>query len=455
MHRRTVLATGAAFVTLPLARNLRAETLPTLTAAPARVQLAPAGYPQTRVWAYDGSIPGPEIRVTQGARVTRRLVNDLPQPTAVHWHGIRIDNAMDGVPDLTQKAVPPGGSFDYDFIAPDAGTYWYHTHNRSWEQLGRGLAGPLIVEETGGPEVDRDLTLMISDWRIDEDAALTEDFGAMHDFAHAGRLGNLLTVNGAFEPRIPVRQGERLRLRLINAATARILALGWHGMTGAVVALDGAPLDTPDPETRRVLAPAQRADLILDVTAAPGAEAFMLQIAQDGGYALASFPVETGTSAARGPVQPLPPQGWTEPDLGHARTLDLRMQGGAMRGLPEGATHMGQAMSMRELMQVGMIWSMNGTAGMTETPLFTLDRGESFRMPLINDTAFAHGIHLHGHHFRELRDGVPGPWRDTALIRPGETTEIALVGENPGDWLLHCHMLGHQASGMKSWFRVT
>ncbi len=110
-----------------------------LHARPGTVRLAPPGYPETPIWGYDGSVPGPTIRVPHGQRVTRRFVNGLPQPSTVHWHGVRIENAMDGAPELTQLPVQPGAEFLYDFEPPDAGTWWYHSHHRTWEQMARGL----------------------------------------------------------------------------------------------------------------------------------------------------------------------------------------------------------------------------------------------------------------------------------------------------------------------------
>ncbi|WP_412563648.1 multicopper oxidase domain-containing protein [Thalassobius sp. MITS945101] len=163
-----------------------------ITARSGKVQLAPADYPMTEVWGYDGLAPGPVLRFQQGERLQRRLVNALEQPTSIHWHGIRIDNAMDGVPGLTQAAVPPGGHFDYDFALPDAGSYWYHAHWASPEQVGRGLHGALIVEEDEAPEVDRDEVLVLDDWRLNpEDAQIMADFDNRHDLSHAGRYGNI------------------------------------------------------------------------------------------------------------------------------------------------------------------------------------------------------------------------------------------------------------------------
>src|SRR5690606_26315330 len=187
-------------------------------AGPATAMLAPEGAPKTPVWAYDGAVPGPLLRVPQGGRLRVELENALPQPTTIHWHGVRLENAMDGVPHLTQEAVPPGGRFLYDFEAPDAGTFWYHSHERSFEQVARGLYGVLIVDEPDPPRVDRDEGLVLDDWRLTAEAAIADGFGAMMDMSHAGRIGNWATVNGAGEARLPVRRHQRLRLRLVNAA---------------------------------------------------------------------------------------------------------------------------------------------------------------------------------------------------------------------------------------------
>ncbi|WP_108263640.1 multicopper oxidase family protein [Mangrovicoccus ximenensis] len=267
----------------------------------ATVQLAPEGYPATQVWSYGGTIPGPVIRAAQGARLERRLVNRLDVPSSVHWHGIRIDNAMDGVAGLTQVPVPPGGSFDYAFDLPDAGTYWYHAHTNSMEQVARGLSGALIVDEPSPPDVDRDEILMLDDWLIDpETGRLADDFANPMMRSHAGRMGNLAGVNGRWDFALEAKQNERLRLRLINAANARIFVLRLEGLAGWTVALDGMPLEAPEPVTAEiVLAPAQRVDLIVDVTAGQGAPAgLLMQAGQDSWEALAELRV-TGRAAAR------------------------------------------------------------------------------------------------------------------------------------------------------------
>lgn len=163
----------------------------------AKAELLETGGPKTDVWAYNETVPGPTLIARRGGEIRVRVDNRLDQATTVHWHGVRIDNAMDGVPGLTQPAIAPGASFDYRFRVPDAGTYWYHPHAGAAEQLGRGLHGLLIVREDTAPATDQELLFVLDDWRLGEDGAIEGSFGNLHDAAHAGRLGNVVTVNGA------------------------------------------------------------------------------------------------------------------------------------------------------------------------------------------------------------------------------------------------------------------
>ncbi|EPX82137.1 multicopper oxidase family protein [Salipiger mucosus] len=456
--RRDVLAGAASVAAAPLLARAAPSPAP-LEARPGKVQLAPEGYDATEVWGYGGTAPGPVLRAPQGGRLERRLVNGLPQATTIHWHGIRIDNAMDGVPGLTQEAVPPGAQFDYAFDLPDAGTYWYHAHERSTEQVARGLHGALIVEEPETPDVDRDEVLVLDDWLVSpETAQLDPEFESMHDRSHAGRRGNLITTNGAFAWQAEVRRHERLRLRLINASNARIFVLSVQGLEGWVMAQDGMPLEAPEPLPREiVLAPAQRVDLFVDVVAEPGAQAGLLRLDDDDTFRpQAVFSVSGAAGASRRePPRALPPNPrQAKPDLEGARRLTLNMEGGAMGGLQQ-AVYEGERLGFRDLARRNLFWSFNGTVGMTDAPLAELDRGEMVTLKIVNDTAFPHAMHLHGMHFRTVgADGTQGPMRDTVLSVPGEPVTLAFVADNPGDWLLHCHMLGHAASGMMTWVRV-
>ena len=458
-RRQFLISMGVALMT-PY-HWVRAAQLPKiLRASITKTQLAPADFPQTTVWAFNKKIPGAMLRIKQGETLALRFQNDLPEGSSVHWHGIRIDNKMDGVPGLTQKLVEPKTSFDYKFVVPDAGTYWYHSHNRSWEQMAKGLYGPLIVEEQNPPKVDRDEVLVIDDWRLGSDGQISENFGSMMDHSHAGRRGNWITVNGIGMDKasLEVKQFERLRLRLINVANAQIFTLSLQGLNGWLVALDGQPLDELQPLSEDIiLAPAQRVDLIVDVTAKTGSVAEMSDNSRGKKTLFFTFPVNgEKRKQMMAQPEPLPPN--SVPKITHldkASITELLMEGGAM-GRMRSAIYKGKELTTRELVKEGMVWSFNGVVGMTVKPLLEAKRNETVRIRIINETSWQHAMHLHGHHFRQIHeDGKQGPLRDTILLNRSERMDIAFVADNPGDWLLHCHMLEHQASGMKTWIRVS
>jgi len=430
---------------------------------PATALLAGVDKPAVSVWGYDGKVPGPAIRVRRGDRVRVRLKNGLEQPTTIHWHGIRIDNAMDGVPGLTQDAVPPGGTFDYSFIAPDAGTYWYHSHAKTWEQVARGLYGLLIVEEDEAHLVDREIPFAADDWRLDKAGQIDEEsFGAMFDWSHGGRMGNWLTVNGLTDPVIPVRAGERLRLRLLNSANARTMAFDFDRLAAQIIAIDGQPVPPSSLDSDGVtLAPAQRADVIIDINGKPGDTIPVWEVSTQHRLKSARFVISDQPPVREGPpgepviLPPNPLRAELMPN--DAQHIELVMEGGAMGGLREGSID-GKMMSIQELVEKKLVWAFNGKAGMQKKPLAAIPKGRTAVINMVNKTAFPHAMHLHGHHFRVIeRDGKPvtgAPWRDTELVLRNEQVRIAFVADNPGKWLFHCHMLEHVAAGMITWMNV-
>lgn len=463
--RRDVLAGGAAFATLvavPLGHAGGADVY-RLTAQPAktRIKAEPAG--ETPVWSYDRQVPGPVIRAIQGRKLRVEFENKLEEPTTIHWHGLRIPNNMDGVPGLTQPPIPPGERFVYEFIPPDAGTFWYHPHLRSDVQIARGLYGALIVAETSPPDVDRDLLWVLDDWRLKEDGTINEDFGHRQDIRREGRMGNTVTVNGRRPEPVPVRPGEHLRLRLINTANARVFGLRFEGIESTVVALDGQPVAPHPPQDGRVvLGSGMRADLLLDIPREPGGRSFVVDdYYDDKTYNLTSL-VREGEPLRTAPPPPvaLPANPLPEPDIAGADSKEVLIEGGS-KGFLEEAIYKGQKFKARTLWRKHRkIWTLNGVAahGMVMDPMFTLTRGRSYRWTIKNDTAWDHPMHLHGHHFRILsRNGKPvphQPWADTVLLHIDETTEIAFVADNPGDWLFHCHILEHHVGGMAAVVRV-
>jgi FtsP/CotA-like multicopper oxidase with cupredoxin domain len=431
MNRRQFLTSVSAAAVLPLP-SIAGQAPLKLKAQTVTRQILPEGKGTTAMLGFNGSMPGPEFRLKRGARASIDVENGLEEGTAVHWHGIRLQNRMDGVPVLTQELINPGDSKTYSFVPPDAGTYWYHSHYIAQEQVARGLMGPLIVEDDMPPDVDHDITVLLSDWIIQEDGSLVDQFADMHSVAHAGYMGNFAR---AFLSKAEVKKSDRVRFRVINVATNRIFPLALEGVTGSVVALDGMALDKPRPLTEIVLAPAQRADLIVDITGPVGID----MLSRQGSYRLADLTV-SGTNIDRKPV-PIAPLAAPElptPDE-PSQHLTLRMMGGAMGGRHGGAN----------------IWSFNHVSDLPDDPFGSFDRGETVRITFANETAFPHGIHLHGHHFYEVApDGSLGDLRDTSLVAAGENRDVICVFDNPGRWLIHCHMLSHAVGGMRTWVNV-
>ncbi len=478
LNRRQLLQGSvafAAFAWLPDSRAIAQEAAAYhLDIRPGQAELLEAGGPKTSVWGYNGIVPGPLLRVKRGQQIDVSVTNHLPQPTSVHWHGLRIDNAMDGVAGLTQAPIAPGETFDYSFVPPDAGTHWYHSHQRGWEQVARGLYGPLIVDEDELAGFDRELVIMADDWRLREDGGLDQDsLGNLADRAHGGRLGNVLTLNSKPYESLKVQTGERVRLRLINSANARIMQFRLAGVDAWIVALDGqpvAPLRLAEHALR--LAPAQRADLAFDVRAAAGTELAISEVSGQEPLVTGYLQVAENEGPERETSQEpprLPANNVPMPDVANARIIDLNMTGGAMRGL-QTAVYKGKTYDGRTLAREhGQAWAMNGAAGTTVEPLFSAAQGESIVIRMKNDTAWPHAMHLHGHHFLELArkpnqlfdNSVAGalqpetaPLRDTVLMQPDETVDIGFFADNPGSWLLHCHMLEHMAGGMVTWFEI-
>ena len=431
MNRRDFLASASATTILPMPA-LAGQAPLRLRAEAVTQQILPAGDGTTPMLGFNGSMPGPELRVHRGERLMINVENGLEEGTAVHWHGIRLENKMDGVPMLTQKTINSGENYTYSFVPPDAGTYWYHSHYISHKQVARGMIGALIVEDDRRPDIDQDITVLLSDWRMREDGSLIDDYTNMHSVSHSGYMGNFAR---AFLSRSKVQLGDRVRLRLINAATNRVFSMAVSGVSGQAVALDGMALPKPRPFLDLTLAPAQRIDLIVDIT---GPVAFDM-IGRQGPYRLADLVVEGfNTSRQASPIMALSPYDLPRPSK-PTQHLTLTMMGGAM-----GRRHDGDN-----------VWAFNNVSDLPTDPFGSFKRGETVRMTLVNDTAFAHAVHLHGHHFFEVNsDGTPGDLRDTTLVGAGKSRDVICVFDNPGRWLLHCHMLSHAVGGMRTWVNV-
>lgn len=401
------------------------------------------------VWAYNGQVPGPTIRVRLGERLRVTFTNRLARPTTVHWHGVRLPNAMDGVPGVTQPEVPPGGTFVYEFAPKDAGTFWFHPHLRSSEQVERGLYGVLVVEDAAPLPYSRDVVWVLDDWRIRE-GAIDPQFNTPHDLMHDGRWGNVITVNGSIDERLTVRPGERIRLRLLNAANGRVFAPDFSGLDARVIAVDGLYTARPLDPAGFELAPGNRIDL--DITVPPSAAGRQISVVDRftrRPNALASIDVSQG-AAVQSPAFPSP-AGAHVPPWRDTEAIAPRLE---------------YRLAARRGGEFGIEWTLNGAAARhahdTEASaadghgheVSVLPRREWSKLRFVNESGRLHPIHLHGMFFKVLsRNGRPADepfFRDTVLVHARETVDVGLVPLDEGRWMLHCHILEHAEAGMMS-----
>jgi FtsP/CotA-like multicopper oxidase with cupredoxin domain len=456
----TLTAAGAEAQTAPVpAASAAAAPARDLAAAPAKARLRPAPAPETEIWAFDGSAPGPVLRVAQGQTLRLNLQNRTDKPLSLHWHGLRHDHTMDGVGGFSQEPVPPGGQFEYRLTPPDSGTFLYRPMliGGSSEPSGRGLSGMLIVEEKEPPAVDLDLPALVGDWLLGDDQKLLPFAADGPDGAAAGRLGSWLTVNGKPPPQ-PVRlpPGARVRLRLANACNARIMRLRFDELKAFVAAVDGQPTDTFEPVRAQLpFAPGTRYDVIFDMPETVGASASVTALIGPG-VPLVRFVVE----AAAGPAKPTrPPIAAMPPNpalpaavrLQDARRAELTIEGGA-KITPENKLELAG-------LDLTKPWTVNGSQGDAKgKPLLSVRRGTPLVIGITNKTAFLQPLHVHGHAFRLLHpldDGWEPYFLDTVQIPEGKRLHIAFIADNPGRWLISSTVLERFDRGLWSWFEVT
>jgi FtsP/CotA-like multicopper oxidase with cupredoxin domain len=405
------------------------------------------------------------IRIRHGDRLVARFTNYLPEHSSIHWHGVRLANGMDGVPWLTQPPTRPGQSFTYDFVPPDAGTFFFHPHCDVTGQIGRGLEGVLVVEET--PRVyATDHLLAIRDWRVDLDQGrflpLSTDDGA----ARAGTFGTLRSVNGMSRPDFAVPAGGYARLRLLALDPTRIMEIGIEGAEAAIIAVDGFAAG-PLPLDSWRMGMGMRLDLAIRLKD-PARPATLVDYFGARPTVLASFsPIgEVGTPKAFDPPA-LPPHGLAEPDLAHATTIPFVFSSSGAASpvtqpiaLPNGEVFDpkdGLCLSSRTFWAVNRTsWPGQGAPGLPQ-PLASLDLGRSYVLEFLNTTPHSHPIHLHGFGAKVLecsRLARPVHRADTVLLTTKERIRVAFVADRPGDWMLHCHILEHEETGMMGILRV-
>ena len=381
-----------------------------------------------RGFGFNGRIPGPTIEASVGDTVHVRLTNRLPQPTTIHWHGIRVPAEMDGT-EAVQEAIRPGQTFEYRFVVPDAGTFWYHSHVNETEQLERGLYGALIVRGADEPTFDDDRILLLDDLKLGPDGDVAP-FGDEHEH-HAGREGDVRLVNGRQEPELEMRGGMIERWRVVNAANTRFVRLSLGARPFTIVGTDGGLLPRPLSATEVLVTPGERVDLAVG----PFEEGEQIELEAlpydrgKGESARERFatlrvvaPSESRASIPETlrPIDPL-----AGPDTDPTRTVSLKalMHGGHHQH--DEPVHVGEL----------QVWE------------------------LVNETSQDHPFHLHGFFFQVLdENGQPPPtlsWEDTVNVpRKGRVRIAWLPDDRPGEWMYHCHILEHHAMGMMAHFEV-
>jgi FtsP/CotA-like multicopper oxidase with cupredoxin domain len=407
------------------------------------------------------------IRLDLGDQLEATLENRLPRPdemTSIHWHGIRLPNDQDGVPYLVQPPVRPGESFVYRFTPPDTGTYFFHTHCNTVEQLGRGLMGILLVDGDTTEPYDADKVLLIRDWAIDVESGQFNSFFTFRGAGRAGTYGSVRSVNGAVNPEIVLPAAGDCRLRLINSDPTRIMRIHVEGAEAAVIAIDGIAV-APFPLSPLLMGPAMRIDLALRAPRQGG----VARLVDDSTVAR----VELAHFTARGSPRrttafnpaPLRAASIPEPDLANASRLNFTFDAsdaGQLVAASVGGVFGDLLDSL--CLSSRIFWTINGQPwpdrdhANLPAPLAVLDRGRSYAFTLKNASPFLHPIHIHGHTFKVIRTSkqrLPVHRADTVLLLPEEEAEVAFVADNPGNWMLHCHVIEHQETGMMGYFRVT
>jgi FtsP/CotA-like multicopper oxidase with cupredoxin domain len=399
--------------------------------------------------AFDEQVPGPLIEAKRGDIVRVNFTNDTDMDLTLHWHGLRVSDEMDGVMQMMDP-VKPGDTFTYELALQDAGFYWYHPHMSGDTVLERGLYGAIVVREADEGRADCELPLVLDDILLDDETWQIEppDTDMMQLM---GRLGNVLMANGRSDRRIAVTKGQNVLMRFVNASNARFWDLRIEGHTMTVVATDGGFVAEPWTVDHLPVVPGERYTVLVEATGEPG-ETYRLmnarfQLHEEGGDMIEFDPLGDGENPVLSLVygdgevdgtpwvQPTPDApGWDRaPELfGHQWLLEEDMMGGSVT--IDGET-----------------WP--------DVPTVTVAADMETTFEVNNASEMHHPFHIHGNRFQLLAiDGepvtTPPAWKDTWDVPPRTIVTFASALDNPGDWMLHCHILEHAEDGMAGMMTV-
>ena len=394
---------------------------------------------RTRVWGYDGQVPGPVLEGRVGDVLEVRLTNRLAEPTTIHWHGLRLSPAMDGT-DSVQRPIAPGESYTYRFLLRDAGTFWYHPHMNETVQLERGMYGAIVVRGPDEPVLDAERVLVLDDVKLDRHGQVKPIGGLVE--RHDGRQGDTLLVNGRAESELIMKAGQVERWRIGNAASARFVRLSIGGGPFTILGTTGGLIEAPVQVTEVLLVPAGR----VDIAVGPFAEGESIRIE--------SLKYYRGTIARAKPVTFATVRvGAAAPSVARIPATLRRIEPLVTEPVtPTREVHLGEKPSLRK----GVRFFVNDEEHHRDAPV---KLGELQVWDILNETAMDHPFHLHGYFFQVVSvNGQPPAfrsWEDTVNTPPKSRVRIAWVPDDrPGEWMYHCHILEHHEAGMMGHFAV-
>lgn len=389
-------------------------------------------------WGYEGRVPGPLIVARVGDTLVAELVNRLPEPTSIHWHGVRLPAPMDGTA-MTQALVQPGERFEYRFTVQDAGTFWYHSHANETVQMERGLYGALVVLGPNEPRFDADRVLVLDDLVLDRRGQIA---GRRLLDRHAGREGGVMLVNGRSRPAMEIAAGQVERWRIVNACNARYVRLSIGGRPFRVIGGDAGAMGPIEETTEKLLVPGER----LEIAVGPFDDEGTVLPIESLPYlrTKTKWPSRTSWGSLR-----VGPRAASQAIPTRSTPIVPLVEPGAIT--PTRTVRLGGRMTFH-----GHDWLVNGEMHHHDAPVKV---GELQIWDVVNETGMDHPFHLHGFFFQVVAiDGVPcapTSWDDTVNVVGRQTVTIAFrPDDRPGTWMYHCHILEHHDAGMMGHFEV-
>lgn len=393
-------------------------------------------------WGFNNQVPGPVLKARKGDTLVVRVQNNLPESTMVHWHGIRLPASMDGTGEV-QQPILPGESFEYRFIVPDAGTFWYHSHQNETVQMEKGMYGGIVIEEDTDPLVDDEKILVLDDMKLNANNEFTQH-GPVGRWIerHDGREGSTNLVNGKEAITLQMHAGQTERWRIINAASARYFTLSLDGKPFKVIATDGGLLEYARTETEILITPGERFDIVVG----PFAEGEVFSINSLPYNRVTMLKARLQKYATVQVMEPRPSIAAVPEKLTEIKLL-------APQDAPVSRkVNLSVDLSLRNIIDFRVNKQIHGI----DKPVMV---GDLQVWEVSNSSLMDHPFHLHGFFFQVLEENRKAPeykaWKDTYNLKPRTKIKIAWMPDNrPGMWMYHCHLIEHHAAGMMANFEV-